>query len=293
MKQRTVRHPSFIWLLRQAIFSSRPISWINTAYPFVAGYIMTGGALNWYFVVATFYFLIPYNFLVYIVNDVYDYESDIKNPRKNSIEGSILPPQTHVSMLAIAIVVAAPPLIYLLATTTFVSAIILLTITILALTYSAPPLRLKEKPFFDSVNSSLHFAGPLLFALILTGWNQTYLPVLAAFFFWGCASHAFGAIQDIVPDRAANIGSIATTLGARKTARFSLALYLLTGACLLLAPWPSALVCLPLVLYVITVAPYYNLSDRHSQQANKGWRRFLALNQVSGFVITILLILSY
>ena len=41
----------------------------------------------------------------------------------------------------------------------------------------------------------------------------------APFFLWGAASHAFGAVQDVVADREAGIGSIATVIGARATVR--------------------------------------------------------------------------
>lgn len=280
-------------LFGQMILSSRPISWINTAFPFAAGYLASGGSLSWYFIVATLYFLIPYNFLVYIVNDVYDYESDIKNPRKNSIEGGILPPDTHNIMLGVTALLNVVFLGYLLIFSERAPAIILALVAVAAISYSWPPLRFKERPLLDSINSSIHFVGPLVFALALTGWNQSYWPYVMAFFLWGCASHAFGAVQDIVPDRQAGIISIATRFGARRTVVLSFWLYVLAGACIVLAGWPSIVMCLPLALYVAMVFPYRNLSDNESSRANAGWRRFLLLNQLSGFTATLLLIFSY
>ena len=44
----------------------------------------------------------------------------------------------------------------------------------------------------------------------------------AAYFLWGAASHAFGAVQDVVADREAGIGSVATVIGARATVRLSI-----------------------------------------------------------------------
>lgn len=280
-------------MIKQWFYSSRPISWVNTGFPFVAGYIFTGGALNWYFWVACFYFLIPYNFLIYVVNDVFDYESDVRNPRKNSIEGGLLPPETHRFMLAATVVFNAVVLAYLVAFGTPASNLLLAVIVGLAVSYSMPPVRLKERPFLDSINSSLHFVSPLLFAIALTGWRAEYWPYTAAFFLWGCASHAFGAVQDITADRKANIASIATYLGARKTVQLSLGLYIATGLLLASQGWPTIALCLPTLLYVGMVAPYVNLSDRRCQEANKGWRKFLIINQVTGFFVTILLIGSY
>ncbi len=73
--------------LKRLFWVSRPISWPNTAYPFAAGYLVSGGSIDATLVVGTVFFLIPYNLLMYGINDVFDYESDILNPRKGGIEG--------------------------------------------------------------------------------------------------------------------------------------------------------------------------------------------------------------
>src|SRR5699024_1723412 len=61
--------------LRQLLGSTRPVSWINTAYPFAAAYLMAGGTVDLTLVLGTIYFLVPYNLLMYGLNDVFDYES--------------------------------------------------------------------------------------------------------------------------------------------------------------------------------------------------------------------------
>ena len=42
------------------------------------------------FVVGTLFFLVPYNLLMYGINDVFDYASDLRNPRKGGIEGGLV-----------------------------------------------------------------------------------------------------------------------------------------------------------------------------------------------------------
>jgi hypothetical protein len=37
-------------------------------------------------------------------------------------------------------------------------------------------------------------------------------------------------------------------------------------------------------------APFWNVSDAESESANRGWRRFLLLNFITGFLVTMLLI---
>ena len=82
--------------------------------------------------------------------------------------------------------------------------------------YSAPPLRLKERPVADSVTSSIHFFSPAVYGLVLAGatWTPSLVLLLVAFGLWGVASHAFGAVQDVVADREADIASIATAFAA-------------------------------------------------------------------------------
>ena len=77
-------------VVRQLLGTSRPLSWINTAYPFAAAYLLAGGGVDAALMVGTLFFLIPYNLLMYGVNDVFDYESDLLNPRKGGVEGALV-----------------------------------------------------------------------------------------------------------------------------------------------------------------------------------------------------------
>ncbi|MDN6399785.1 MAG: UbiA family prenyltransferase, partial [Brachybacterium sp.] len=104
------------------------------------------------------------------------------------------------------------------------------------------------------------------------------------------ASHAFGAVQDVQPDRAAGIGSIATVIGAARTVRLSLVLYAVAGAVMLLTGWPAGLAGLLALPYLVSIWPFRMLSDDRAEQANRGWRRFLWLNLMTGFLLTQLLI---
>lgn len=59
--------------IAQIVLSSRPISWINTAFPFAAAYLLSTREIDATFVIGTLYFLIPYNLAMYGINDVFDY----------------------------------------------------------------------------------------------------------------------------------------------------------------------------------------------------------------------------
>lgn len=277
---------------RQLLASSRPLSWVNTAYPFAAAYLLAGGGVDLPLVVGTLFFLVPYNLLMYGVNDVFDHESDLRNPRKGGIEGIVLDRRWHAVTLWSAGLLALPFVVALLLWGGLASAVVLAIVVAAVVGYSAPGLRLKERPVLDSITSSLHFMGPAAFGLALTGApvGLTAAASLAAFFLWGMASHAFGAVQDVQPDRAAGIGSIATVIGAAATVRLSIGLYAAAGVTMLLAGWPAMLAGLLVLPYLLSTWPFRSLPDEQAEQANRGWRRFLWLNLVTGFLLTQLLI---
>jgi 4-hydroxybenzoate polyprenyltransferase len=161
--------------------------------------------------------------------------------------------------------------------------------------YSAPVLRFKERPFLDSLTSSTHFVSPAVYGFALAGATVTpaLVALLAAYFVWGVASHAFGAVQDIVPDREAGIGSVATVIGARATVRLAFVAYLVSGALMLLTPWPGPLAGLLALPYAVSILPFWSITDAEAEGANRGWRRFLLLNFVTGFLVTLLLIWTW
>lgn len=278
--------------LKTLFVSSRPISWINTAFPFAAGYIAVTQSLNATLVIGTLYFLIPYNLMMYGVNDVFDYESDIKNPRKGGVEGAVLARQQHRLTLWAVVITNIPFLVYLAFQGTPAANIVLALVVFQVLAYSLPILRFKERPILDSFTSACHFFGPLLYALVLTGWQWSYLPIVVAFAFWGMASHAFGAVQDIIADRQGNIASVATVLGARTTIRLSAAFYF-AASILLCTQGIGGIVCAAVnTIYIANVLPFWNITDKQSETANQGWKRFLWLNQIAGFTVTMVLILA-
>ena len=279
-------------LARVLFQSSRPLSWINTAYPFAAAYFMTSGRIDASLVVGTVFFLVPYNLAMYGINDVFDYESDIRNPRKGGVEGAIVKPQFHRPILWSSAVVCLPFLVYLVAVGTTLSTTVLAISMFAVVAYSVKGLRFKERPFLDSLTSSTHFVSPALFGIVLA--TETVdagqWSILGAFFLWGLASHAFGAVQDINADREGGLGSIATVIGAAWTVRFAIACYAAAGILLATAPGLAPWVAPVTLVYIGVIAPWWNVTDASSADANRGWKRVLALNFVAGFIVTLTLV---
>lgn len=284
--------------MKQVLAASRPFSWVNTAYPFAAGYLVaTGGRIDAALVVGTLFFLVPYNLLMYGVNDVFDYASDLRNPRKGGIEGGLVDPAlargVHRRILWSSAVTTVPFVVVLLVLGSVAAGVVLLGILFLVVAYSAPVLRFKERPVLDSATSAMHFVGPLLYALVLVGADlsaRQVWPVLVAFVAWGMASHAFGAVQDVRADREGGIASVATVLGAHATVVASAVAYLLAAGVLAVLPWPGWLAAVLPLPYVVNAAVFWSVRDHDCERANRGWRRFLWLNLVTGFLVTMLLI---
>jgi 4-hydroxybenzoate polyprenyltransferase len=273
--------------------SSRPISWINTAFPFAATYVFFTDTIDLTLIIGTLFFLIPYNLLMYGINDVFDYESDLRNPRKGGIEGALLDKRLHKLTIWASALSCLPFVIYLLLVGSVWSGLALVFALFTVLAYSVKGLRFKEKPFLDSITSASHFVNPAIFAALLVG-ESLAQPVLwqslTAFFCWGMASHAFGAVQDIRADREADIASIATVIGARATTRFAFVLYLAAGLLMATAGWPASAAAIAAVPYLAILLPFLSITDETCETANHGWRRFIWLNFFAGAIVTQLLI---
>ncbi len=281
-------------MIRHLLVSSRPLSWINTAYPFALAYLLLARPVDpLALVVGALYFLIPYNLAMYGVNDVFDYESDLRNPRKGGVEGAVLAPRYHRPVLLAALITNLPFLVLLVLLGNPASWLVLAISVFAVIAYSAPVLRFKERPVLDSVTSSVHFVSPAVYGVALAGVapDPRAVLLLAAFFLWGMASHAFGAVQDVPADREAEIGSVATVFGARATVLGAAVLYLLAGVLAALSGWPTALAGLAAVPYLVMVLPFATITDARAEEANRGWRRFLAINYGVGFGVTLLCLL--
>ena len=278
--------------IKKLFWVSRPISWPNTAYPFAVGYLLTGGSVDLTFIIGTLYFLGPYNLLMYGINDVFDYESDIKNPRKGGIEGMREERAFHPTVFKAAIITNIPFLAYLLTVGDWGAKLTLILVTLGVIAYSVKGLRFKEKPILDSITSSLHFVGPLLFALSLHTFPTNAWGFVIAFFIWGMASHAFGAVQDIVPDKKAGIASIATFLGAKQTIRFAYFMYLIAAIIIFFQGSSYISIAIMGVVYCFNIAPYFSVSEKNAAETNKAWKRFLWINYVTGAIVTMVILIT-
>ena len=67
-------------------------------------------------------------------------------------------------------------------------------------------------------------------------------------------------------------------------------LILAGGLLMLLTPWPALLGGLLALPYILNLVPFLRITDAGSAAANAGWKRFLKLNFLTGFLVTLLII---
>jgi 4-hydroxybenzoate polyprenyltransferase len=276
----------------KALKASRPFLWVNTAVPFALGWLIMRPILDWRFSLTFLFFLFPYNLMMYGINDIFDYESDIKNPRKASIEGAALKKEELNRLWNYIIAFSLPFIVYLFVVGSLLSNVILAFSLFMVVAYSAAPFRFKEIPFLDSFTSSMHFFTPLAYGLASVGVTLSspfanLTAVLCAYVLWGMASHAFGAVQDIQFDRDANIASVATSMGARTTVVFSTLLYVASALIIFISFRSIAglIVASSIFLFALNSGRFWTITDSNAEQTRNGWRIFLVMSLAVGALV--------
>ncbi|KAG9091388.1 hypothetical protein FRC06_000584, partial [Ceratobasidium sp. 370] len=190
---------------------------------------------------------LPLCIVVFGINDIHDYASDLLNPRKSatSLEGTILPPTHHafvhraaVTSSALTLGISLLPYLYASPAVgsweAYAPTVATAALVALGWMYSAPPFRLKEIPVVDSLSNGLivwlsWFVGfSSCRALVGRRWDLADVPSKGYVLGLVTASvHALGAAADIEADVIAGQRTVATVLGRRGCAVLGAAAYAL------------------------------------------------------------------
>ncbi len=173
------------------------------------------------------YFLLPANLLIYGINDIFDYETDVRNAKKRGYEG-LVPPDARKPLVR-AIALTNLPFFAVAWFLPGAAQRALLAFVLLSAFYSAPPIRAKARPFLDAAFNALYLC-PGYVAYFLAGGKEFSLPTLFAGWAWVMAMQAYSAVPDITADTESRTFTVATTLGLRGTLLLCLALYLTAAA---------------------------------------------------------------
>jgi 4-hydroxybenzoate polyprenyltransferase len=257
---------------------SRPRFWLYLAGPVAVGVVYAAASTADLFTPTTLtlfaYFLLPANVLLYGVNDVFDADVDVENPKKEGREvrygGDRLVPVAVAVCggLVLALVALTPPLAWPW----------LAGFLVLGVAYSAPPARLKTRPPLDSISNGLYvLPGAAAYAAV-AGRHPPLLAVGGGWL-WTMAMHTFSAIPDIEPDRRAGIETTATKLGEGAT-------YAYCAACWALAAVAFGLLDVRLGALIGCYPVGVALVARSTVEADRAYWWFPAVNTVVGTLIT-------
>lgn len=174
------------------------------------------------------YFLIPANIYIYGINDIYDYETDKNNPKKQWYEDLVTPAEQK--SLRKWILASNLPFLLLMTQLDIYTNIIFLLFLFFAGQYSAYPIRAKIRPIIDSLFSAWHYVATAVFAFVMLAWveniNRVYI---WAGILWCMAMHIYSAIPDIKTDSEAGMHTTAMLFGARGSIFLVGVLYILAG----------------------------------------------------------------
>ncbi len=209
---------------------SRPRFWLYVFGPYIVGLVAgassRGDLLRVEAVVFAIYFLLPANLLIYGVNDIFDFETDKLNPKKQEYETLVTPLQRRG--LALAIFLLNLPFIAAAFFTNGAGRIAITGFPLLSIFYSAWPIRAKAIPIVDSMFNVLYVLPGIFAYGLITGSLPPLMSVIAAFL-WTMAMHAYSAIPDIQADREAGVETIATLFHREGTLFFCSACFLLSA----------------------------------------------------------------
>ena len=223
---------------------SRPRFWFYVFGPFIVGALVGAPEPRAYLSLSSLlwalFFLFPANLLIYGANDIFDYETDRRNAKKQGYELLVTPAQHRALWRAIALFcLPFAPLLIWAPRACWLS---LAGFLFFSIFYSAPPIRAKARPILDSVFNVLYIF-PGAFGYFLTGGQNFSLSLFGAAWLWAMAMHAYSAVPDISADREAEVPTVATFLGLRGTLAFCLGLYVC-----------AALISMPVLSWLSTVA---------------------------------------
>jgi 4-hydroxybenzoate polyprenyltransferase len=272
--------PSEQSLVGYLFWLSRPRFWLYLAGPVVVGVVYAADSVAEFFTPLTvgmfLYFLIPANLFLYGINDIFDRDIDEHNPKKSK-EGNEVRYQGDALVVMMVYLMTALGGLFV----PFVPNIgiyVLMAFFVLGAQYSAPPLRLKTKPFLDSLSNGLYILPGLLAYLAVA---RSFPPALAVAggWLWTMAMHTFSAVPDIEPDRTADIRTAATVLGERGALAYC-------GVCWVAAAALMALVH-PFLGGVFAVYPLFVATIVVADVAtDRAYWWFPILNTLAGMVLT-------
>lgn len=236
----------------------RPPFMIFTFWVLAAG-VITTGSFSLSMVPQLLVYTVLGHLAIFSVNDYFDRDTDQENDRKGGLEGAVVNSENEefvkYTVIASHLMLGAIAL-FLPAFSAF-SAVIVLTASFL---YSAPPFRLKEKPFVDSMCNVaiLYFTFGVGVGLAGGGLGDI---IPGAFWFaliFGGPGHMAASYVDRESDKKAGMRTSAIVLGRRGIVLLAQALI---AASLYFQEWSDETSTLLSITFLFTLYPLITEKD--------------------------------
>jgi len=203
--------------------ASRPVFWPVGTLIFLGGLFYSHAELSPPALLLALALSFPACLFAFGINDCFDWKADRKNPRKNGVDGVALSANEREPVFRAAVLCGALVAALFLLQQNMPSALFMLAALAIGYAYSAPPLRLKEKPPLDSLAN-----WAICLFVFLSGYSmggdatQVFLKAAAGGL---CIAgfHAFTTIPDCTADRKAGLATFAVRYGKRAAALFAAA----------------------------------------------------------------------
>ncbi|HVT29327.1 MAG TPA: UbiA family prenyltransferase [Lacipirellulaceae bacterium] len=208
---------------------SRPLMWPVLPLVYALGLSASHASVDSVVILQMLSLTFPMNLVGCGLNDIYDYESDRRSPRRRAIWGAVVRAEDRA--LVLTAVVAAIPFIIVGAclTRNWNNLVATVSVVLIAWLYSVPPTRLKERPPLDSLANGLgFFLLPFVMGYSLKADPRTmplryYLLALCV-----CGVHSLATAADYEADLAAGHRTMAVAFGRRSAAAVAFATFLVT-----------------------------------------------------------------
>jgi 4-hydroxybenzoate polyprenyltransferase len=268
--------------LGRLLHRSRPRFWLYLGGPALVGTVWGAGtpaAVRDPDVVALVaYFLVPANVFLYGVNDLFDAEIDRHNPKKDESGREVRFDADRDTGLTVVVAVAgllALPFAFVLPS---VGIVALGAFLLLAVEYSAPPLRFKTTPLLDSLSNGLYVLPAVVTYAAVSGHLPPFLAILGGWL-WTMGMHTYSAIPDIAADEQGDIRTTATVLGADGALAYCIGCWLAAAVAMGALASPLGILFAVYPLFGVAIAGLGLAYDR-------AYWWFPVLNGLSGAVLT-------
>ncbi len=266
---------------------SRPRFWLYLGGTYMIGFsagirsIESYTSLN--FIMNVTYFLFIANIFLYGINDYFDSDTDVLNPKKKDKE-LLLQSSQKLYLRNILMITTILSATIAVTQSNLLLKLLFLLFVLLSYCYSAPPVRFKSRPFFDFLSNILYIL-PGIIGYVQATRHLPEIMLIVAFASWAFAMHLFSAIPDIEPDSKAKIITSAVFLGKSKSLIVCTIFWGIFSAILIyksvLNPFNLLTLIYPSIPLVLLVKPSSNIS--------KVYWGYPYINNIAGFVTYLLI----